>query len=303
VNVLGSFFLIALAAAAPAHASPREAFTDGADGVHIHYLEAGSTRAARSVLFVPGWRVSAKIWTRQLDFFVAKGFRVVAIDSRSQGGSSLAVDGNTPENRAHDIDRVIANLALDHPTLVGWSQGVQDVAAYVDHFGTSSVANLVLVDGPVSSGPADVTETAGMVKEVLQGIGLYARAPQAYSTGMMQAIMQSPPAPLTFDVLAAEALKTPVDTGISMLVADMLTTDRRPALKKFDKPTLVIASSESRQLDAQQAMAHALPNARIVTMDHVRHAIFVDAPDGFNRILARFIESPNADGGKAGPSS
>ena len=303
MNFRSSFFLFALATALPAHSFPHEAFTDGADGVHIHYLEAGPARASRSVLFVPGWRVSAKIWTRQLDFFVAKGFRVVAIDSRSQGGSSLSADSNTPENRARDIDRVIANLALDHPTLVGWSQGVQDVAAYVDHFGTASVANLVLVDGPVSSGPADVTETAGMVKEVLQGIGLYARAPQAYSTGMMQAIMQSPPAPLTFEVLAAEALKTPVDTGISMLVSDMLTTDRRPALKKFNKPTLVIASRESPLLGAQQAMVRALPNARFVTIDHARHAVFVDAPDGFNQALERFIESPNVDGSKPGPPS
>jgi len=136
-----------------------------------------------------------------------------------------------------------------------------------------------------------------MVKEVLQGIGVYARAPQAYSKGMMQAIMQAPPAPLTFDTLAAEALKTPVDTGISMLVSDMLTTDRRPALKKFDKPTLVIASSESPLLDAQQAMARALPKAQLVKIDHARHAVFVDAPDDFNRILERFVDSANAEHG------
>lgn len=302
MNVRSSLFLLALAAALPAHSSTREAFTDGADNVRIHYLEAGPARASRSLLFVPGWSVSTKVWTRQVEFFAAKGFRVVAIDSRSQGESSIAASGNTPENRAQDIDRVIANLALDHPTLIGWSQGVQDVAAYVDRFGTAAVTRLVLVDGPVSSGPADVTETAGMVKEVLQGIRLYARAPQAFSKGMMQAIMQAPPAPLTFDTLAAEAMKTPVDTGISMLVSDVLTTDRRPALKKFDKPTLVIAASESSLLDAQQAMARALPQAQLVKIDHARHAVFVDAPDEFNRTLERFVESANVEPGSPGPS-
>jgi microsomal epoxide hydrolase len=303
VNFRSKLFLFALAAAQPAYSSTHEGFIDGADGVRIHYMEAGAARASQSLLFIPGWRVSAKVWARQLDFFASKGFRVVAIDSRSQGESSVSAGGNTPENRAQDIDRVIANLALDHPTVIGWSQGVQDVAAYVDRFGTAAVANLVLVDGPVSAGPADVTETAGMVKQVLQGIGVYARAPQAYSTGMMQAIMQAPPAPLTFDALAVEAQKTPVDIGISLLVSDMLTTDRRPALKKFDKPTLVIASAESPLLGAQQVMSQTLPKSRFVTIEHARHAVFVDAPDEFNRILERFVDSPNDGGSSPRPPS
>ncbi|MFC4528915.1 alpha/beta hydrolase [Dyella halodurans] len=299
----GSFFVIALAMAPAAHSPTSEAFTEGADGVRIHYLEAGPPHASRNLLLIPGWRVSARIWTQQIDYFAAKGFHVIAMDPRSQGQSTIAASGNTPENRAQDVDRVISNLKLAHLTLVGWSQGAQDVAAYVAQFGTVSVDKLVLVDSPVSAGPADVTESSGMVKQVLQGLGQYARAPEAYSKGMMQAIMQAPPAPLTFDTLTTESLKTPVDTGISMLVSDILTTDRRPSLKKFDKPTLVIASGESLLMDAQKAMAKALPKSQFISVDHARHAVFVDAPDDFNRALMRFIESPTLDRNSPGPSS
>jgi microsomal epoxide hydrolase len=287
-----SMFFIAMALAPSVHTPTREAFAEGADGVRIHYIEAGPAHASRNLLLIPGWRVSARVWTQQLDYFAANGFHVIAIDPRSQGESSIAASGNTPENRAQDVKRVISNLALDHVILVGWSQGAQDVAAYVAQFGTASLDKVVLVDSPVSAGAADVTETAGMVKQVLQGLGQYARTPDAYSKRMMQAIMQAPPAPLTFDTLTTESLKTPVDTGISMLVSDMLTTDRRPSLKKFDKPTLVIASGESQLLDAQKAMAKALPQAQFVLIDHARHAVFVDAPDDFNRTLMHFIESP-----------
>lgn len=298
-----SFFFIALAMAPSGHSPTSEAFTEGADGVRIHYIEAGSPHASRNVLFIPGWRVSAKVWTQQIDYFAAKGFHVIAMDPRSQGESTIAASGNTPENRAQDVDRVISNLKLNHLTLVGWSQGAQDVAAYVAQFGTVSVDKVVLVDSPVSAGPADVTETSGMVKQVLQGLGQYARTPDAYSKALMQAIMKAPPAPLTFDTLTTESLKTPVDTGISMLVSDILTTDRRPSLKKFDKPTLVIASGESLLLDAQKAMVQALPNAQFIAVDHARHAVFVDAPDDFNRALMRFIESPTLDKNSAAPSS
>ncbi|WP_267226712.1 alpha/beta fold hydrolase [Dyella silvae] len=298
-----SFFFIALAMAPSAHPPTSEAFTEGADGVRIHYIEAGPANASRNVLFIPGWRVSAKVWTQQIDYFAAKGFHVIAMDPRSQGESTISASGNTPENRAQDVDRVISNLKLTHLTLVGWSQGAQDVAAYVAQFGTVSVDKIVLVDSPVSAGPADVTETSGMVKQVLQGLGQYARTPDAYSKGLIQAIMKAPPAPLTFDTLTTESLKTPVDTGISMLVSDILTTDRRPSLKKFDKPTLVIASGESLLLDAQKAMVQALPNAQFIAVDHARHAVFVDAPDDFNRALMRFIESPASGKSSAAPSS
>ena len=287
-----SFFFIAMAMLPSAHPPASEAFTEGADGVRIHYIEAGPAHASRSLLLIPGWRVSAKVWAQQIDYFGAQGFHVIAMDSRSQGESTIAASGNTPEGRARDVDRVIANLKLTHLTLVGWSQGAQDVAAYIGQFGTVALDKVALVDSPVSAGPADVTETSGMVKQVLQGLGQYARAPDAYSMGMMQAIMKVPPAPLTFDMLTSESLKTPVDTGVSMLVADMLTTDRRPSLKKFDKPTLVIASGESLLLQAQKAMVQALPNAQFVSMEHARHAVFVDAPADFNRTLLRFIDFP-----------
>jgi microsomal epoxide hydrolase len=298
-----SFFVIALAMSPSAHPSTSEAFTEGADGVRIHYLEAGLAHASRSLLLIPGWRVSAKVWAQQIDYFGAQGFHVIAMDPRSQGQSSISASGNTPENRARDVDRVISNLKLTHLTLVGWSQGAQDVAAYVAQFGTGALDKVALIDSPVSAGPADVTETSGMVKQVLQGLGQYARTPEAYSRGMMQAIMKAPPAPLTFDTLTSESLKTPVDTGVSMLVSDMLTTDRRPSLKKFDKPTLVIASGESLLLQAQKAMVQALPNAQFVSIEHARHAVFVDAPVDFNRTLLRFIDSPASGLSSSEPSS
>src|SRR5690348_18240430 len=104
--------LVPLCAAPTANGAPVSGFTQGADGMRIHYLESGRSDASRTLLFIPGWRVSATIWSQQLDYFAAHGFRAVAIDSRSQGESSIAVGGNAPENRAGDIQQVIANLHL-----------------------------------------------------------------------------------------------------------------------------------------------------------------------------------------------
>lgn len=266
-------------------------FTHGADQVRIHYLESGRSDASRTLLFIPGWRVSANIWSQQLDYFAARGFRVVAIDSRSQGESSVAAGGNAPEDRADDIQQVIASLHLGRVILVGWSQGAQDVAAYVDRFGTDSVDGLALIDSPVSAGPSDIAANPGFMKVIAASLATYAKNPRAYSDGLMRAIMHAPPATTSFASLDNEAMKTPVDTGISMLVQDLFTTDRRPYLKHFDKPTLVIASGESPLLDAQQQMAKALPKATFYVIEHAAHAVFVDQPAVFDRKLEAFADA------------
>jgi microsomal epoxide hydrolase len=283
--------LSALLCAAPAaNGESVSGFTQGADGVRIHYLESGPPDASRTLLFIPGWRVSATVWSQQLDYFAAHGFRVVAIDSRSQGKSSIAADGNAPENRAGDIQQVVASLHLRHVILVGWSQGVQDVAAYVNRFGTESVDGLALIDGPVSAGPGDVQANPGFLKAVAAGLAVYAGSPRAYTDGLMRAIMHAPPATTSFALLDDEAMRTPVDTGISMLTQDLFTTDRRPYLKHFDKPTLVIASDQSPLLDAQRHMAEAIPHARFEVIKHAAHAVFVDQPAAFDRELEAFAD-------------
>ena len=261
----------------------------GADGVDIHFLQAGPADAGHTLLLIPGWRISAAIWRKQLQDFSSRGYRVVAIDSRSQGDSSLA-ENNAPEDRARDIQAVIAGLGLQHVTLVGWSQGAQDVAAYVGRFGTAALSGMVLVDSPVSAGPDDVTLNPGFIKVIAAVMGAYAAHPADYTDGMMHAIISTPAPAQTFAELDAAAARTPPDVGISMLVQDLLAVDRRPDLRKFDGPTLVIASAQSPLLENQRETAKALSHARFVAVDHAAHAVFFDQPAEFDRLLADFIE-------------
>lgn len=268
-----------------------------APGIEIHYREAGPADAAHQMLLIPGWRLSSSFWSGQMAYFSAHGYRVVAMDSRSQGGSTVVQQGNAPEDRASDIDAVIRRLKLKQVLLVGWSQGAQDVAAYVGHFGTAALSGVVLVDSPVSAGPEDVTLNPGFIKVIAGVMGTYARHPAEYTDGMMHAIISTPTPAETFAELDAAAALTPVDTGIAMLVQDLLAVDRRPDLQKFDKPTLVIASGQSPLLENQQEMAKALPHGQFVAVDHAAHAVFFDQPQRFESLLEDFVAKLDASGG------
>lgn len=289
--VIALFLSSTLAAMRSVAAEPIQGYIPGADHVRIHYVQAGPADAKQSLLLITGWQTSYSIWSKQLDYFSMRGYRVIAIDSRSQGESSVVQSGNAPEDRARDIHAVIVELKLTHLTLVGWSQGVQDVAAYVNQFGTDAVESIALIDSPLSAGPADVKDNPLFVQAVLENMAAYSRDPRAYADGFMHAIVTNPAAVATFKQLDEEFIRTPSDIGISMQMQDLFTTDRRPVLKKFDKPTLVVASGESPLLDAKKQMAAALPRGQFAVIADAGHAVFFDQPEAFDRLLDDFITS------------
>jgi microsomal epoxide hydrolase len=86
-------------------------------------------------------------------------------------------------------------------------------------------------------------------------------------------------------------MKTPPSIGIAMLVSDMFTIDRRPALAKMDCPVLIIAAATSAELGQQKAEASAIKGARFVEIDESAHAVFLDQPDRFAAALSEFLES------------
>ncbi len=59
-------------------------------------------------------------------------------------------------------------LGVRRPVLIGWSQGVQDVAAYVERYGSNDLAGIVLVDAAISDGADGIAarpqETAAQFK-------------------------------------------------------------------------------------------------------------------------------------------
>lgn len=282
-----------------AHGGPAAAVGEGyfstSDGARIHYLAAGQDHAAPALVLIPGWTLTATLWREQLQRFSAQR-RVIAVDSRSQGGSSVMLTGNTPEQRAQDLHALLASLHVDRCVLVGWSQGAQDVAAYIQQFGTAALAGVVFVDSPVSAGTHELDLRETFSKAILGGLSRYATDPAAYSAGMVRSIFLHPPADI--DAVIAQAQRTPQAVGAAMLVSDIFGADRRPALQQIDRPALVVASANSPLLDAQKQMAAAIRGAVFLALPNTHHAVFVDDPQAFDAALARLLRAADSRLGK-----
>lgn len=122
------------------------AFVTTKDGVNIYYKDWGP-KEAQPIVFHHGWPLSADDWDNQMLFFLAEGYRVIALDRRGHGRSDQVSEGHDMDHYAADASAVVESLDLRNAVHVGHSTGGGQVARYVAKYGQPQgrVAKAVLV--------------------------------------------------------------------------------------------------------------------------------------------------------------
>lgn len=272
--------VLLLAAVVLVSAAPvvKSGFITSSDGVRLHYLESGRGQA---LVFVPGWTMPAEIWEPQIRYFAAR-YRVVALDPRSQGESQQATEGHYPERRAQDVKELVDQLNLAPAVLVGWSMGVPEVLTYVDRFGSATLRAVVLVDGVIGgeSNPQQIAGQWGVLKAMQSDR-------RKFTEQFVRGMYEKPHPEAYYKKIIAASLRTPTNTAVTLLGNMFAGGDWRPVLSKLDRPILYVVTP---QLKGQAEMLQRkLPSARVEIFEKAGHALFVDEPDRFNRVLEEFL--------------
>lgn len=90
-----------------------------AEGCRLYYEVHGQGQA---VLLLHGGLTSVEAWFGQLPILVRK-FRVIAVDLRGHGRSTLGTEAFTYRLFASDILQLLRALSIDSTHVVGWSDG------------------------------------------------------------------------------------------------------------------------------------------------------------------------------------
>ncbi|MEO6193722.1 MAG: alpha/beta hydrolase [Thermoanaerobaculia bacterium] len=279
---LAATVLLALLATVPvceAKPAVKDAFLTLPDGAKIHYLEAGQ---GSPIVFIPGWTMAADIWEGQIAYF-SKSHRVVAYDPRSQGRSSKTPEGSYPIARGADLHSILDQLHLNQATLVCWSMAAAECAAYIDFYGSGQIAGLVLVDGAVGD-LADPQRVAG----TLQYIAQVQKNRRALTESFVRSMYKKPQSEAYLKHVLDESLQTPTDTAIALFVGT-LAWDGSKALARIDKPTL-LAVTENPFMATYEKMHAAIAGSRMEVFQ-AGHALFVDEPEKFNKLVEEFVGS------------
>jgi pimeloyl-ACP methyl ester carboxylesterase len=146
------------------------AFVTTKDGVNIYYKDWGP-KEAQPIVFHHGWPLSADDWDNQMLFFLAQGYRVIALDRRGHGRSDQVSEGHDMDHYAADASAVVESLDLRNAVHVGHSTGGGQVARYVAKYGQPQgrVAKAVLVSAVPPLMVKTDTNPGGTPIEVFDG--------------------------------------------------------------------------------------------------------------------------------------
>jgi len=258
------------------------------DGVRLNVLEGGPVsrvgdREGRRndpvIAFVPGWGMPARIWRSQLAALSAR-HRVAALDPRGQGESELPSGGFNIERRGEDIREFVARYP--RVVLVAWSLGALEALHVISRHGAGSVEALVIVDSSVGEGHPQVPPPPGT------GFTDELRRDRNATVEMfVRAIFRQPVPEAELLALRDGALRMPLEASLSLFPSAVPRAHWRRAVHAFRRPLLYVVTP--RFASQAVALRKNRPGTRIEVFREAGHALFVDEPERFNRVLSAFL--------------
>ncbi len=252
--------------------------------IKIHYLDAGS--GDRTLVFVPGWTMTAEVWREQIPYFSSRGFRVLALDPRSQGLTTKTDSGNTYQQQAADLHAFLQSLKIEHSYLVGWASGAIVLLEYVSSPETFKPEKMVFVDCIPAALKSDEYPGAITMQQARKLILSFQDDRKKATEQYVRSLFKGRQPETTITDLVEGGLKTPIGAAVS-LYFDIFTGDRSPALKHVAVPNLIIATADTRAIG--EFMKSQTQRSNLEVIEEAGSAVFLNKPQAFNQALESFL--------------
>jgi non-heme chloroperoxidase len=269
------------------------------DNVEIYYKDWGP-RNGQPVILSHGWPLNADSWESAAFHLANNGFRVVSHDRRGHGRSSQPWDGNDMDHYADDLAQLIEALNLNNIILAGFSTGGGEVARYVGRHGTKRIAKLALISAVTPLMLKTDTNPGGLPLSVFDGIRAASEANRGqlyldFASGPFYGYNRpgAKPSQGLINAFYSQGMQAGHKNTYDSIAA-FAQTDFRDDLKKFDKPTLIIAGEDDQVVPidaAARAAAKIVKNAKLITYPGAPHGLTDTHKEKFNADFLAFAKS------------
>ena len=253
-------------------------------GGEVHYEEAGR---GEPLIFVSGLGGVGSYWRPQLPAF-SQRYRVITYDHRGTGASDRLQRTFSIDQMTVELVALMDALGIARARIVGWSTG-------------GAIGQTLAIEQPQRIERLVLCSTwthcdtwfrrlFDARREILRvgGAELYARFfplwvyPPGYVNAHDAAIEE--------EVQRAVAGASPVEVSMGRIDA-LIAFDRRAGLSRISTPTLVVASDDDYVIPSYhaEALARAIPGARLAILRGGGHANTATRPDEFNRTVLEFL--------------
>jgi non-heme chloroperoxidase len=267
------------------------------DGTKIFFKDWGT---GQPIMFHHGWPLTADDWDTQMQFFLLKGYRVIAHDRRGHGRSTQTAAGHEMNTYAADVAALTTALDLQDAVHVGHSTGGGEVARYVARATPGRVSKAVLISAVPPIMVKNAANPGGTPIEQFDGI----RAQVA--TNRAQFYRDLPTGPFYgFNRPGAKVLPGVIDhwwrqgmmgaiNAQYECIKAFSETDFTEDLKTISVPTLVMHGDDDQIVpyaDSGPLSAKLLKHATLKTYAGFPHGMPTTNADVINADLLAFIEA------------
>ena len=265
-----------------AYAAAREALVPVAEGVSLEVLTEGEGEA---VVLLPGFGTDCSAFARQTPM-LAERFRVLGVNPRGVGLS------DAPEAEAYDVAQTAADAAASYEGaahVIGASLG-SAAALELALTHPDRVKSLTLITPFVEASPRLLAICDGwrrMAAEASPETLAASLLPWFFSSGFFA----DPGARgRTMRGLAQTVVRVPATT-LDRMMAGMASWSgsRSGDLASVSIPTLVVVAGEDLLTPGGEAIADAIPNAKILVVEGAGHAVALEASDAVNEAITAHL--------------
>ena len=257
-------------------------------GVEVFVQDVGS---GDPIVFIPGWTFTTEVFSKQVAHF-SKTRRVIVIDPRSHGRSTMSLHGNDYVTHGLDLVKVLEALELKEVTLVGWSFGCLTIWEYIRQQGVENIKSLVFVD--LSPKPLSTNHSQDWVEGPLDDIAAayttFLRNPEGqrkFIGGYAKDVMvqrELQEEELTW--LVEQSLKTPFYIAANLFSAGMFSDYRVEAkIASESVPTLTVVAEHWAEI-ACAFTDRISPQSKVEVLGG--HLMFWEHSEKFNKIIEEF---------------
>jgi len=262
------------------------------DGIRLYYEETGS---GKPLIFVHEFAGDQRSWELQLRHF-GQRYRCIAFNARGYPPSDVpeSATSYSQSRAADDIRWVLDHLSIERAHVVGLSMG----GFATLHFGfrhASRALSLCVAGCGYGAEPEQrerFRAEAATIAEFIRSAGMPAFADKyAYGPTRVQFENKDPRGFKEFKRMLAE------HSGLGSANTQLGVQRERPSLyelvedmKRLTVPTLILTGDEDWPcLSPGILLKRTIPAAALAVMPNCGHAINLEAPDEFNRIVDDFL--------------
>ena len=260
----------------------------------LSVLSVRESGSGTPLLLLHAFPLSARMWQAQLDELPGPDgstARVLAVDLRGFGGTALGPDQPSLDLLADDLALLLDRAGLERAVVGGLSLGGYTALAFARRH-PERLSGLLLADTKASAdSPQQRENRERIARAVLARDSVRLLVDEQLPSPLLGASSAERDPGLVGRV--RELMEQAAPGSVAWMQRAMAARgDSLELLAGLDVPALVLVGAEDliTPVSDAEAMAAALPDARLTVLPGVGHLSAMEAPDAFNTAVRELLE-------------